>query len=219
MNAGPGLFVVLEGPEGAGKSTLLQGLATRYRDSGLDPVIVREPGGTPVAEALRSELLDRGRAWTAESELLYMVTARADLVAKVIRPALEAGRLVISDRYDLSTRAYQGAGRGVDPGYLEWANGAATGGMTPDVTLILDLPVAAGRARQVASGKRQDRLDLEDEAFHERVAAFYLSCRGPGIVHLDAGQEPGALARQAWETIEAVRTGRGLVSPRDPEEI
>lgn len=203
------MFVVLEGPEGAGKSTLLQALATRYRESGLDPVIVREPGGTPAAEALRAELLDRGRAWTAEAELLYMVTARADLVAKVIRPALEAGRLVISDRYDLSTRAYQGAGRGVDLGYLEWANSAATGGLRPDVTLILDLPPATGRARQLAAGKRQDRLDLEDEAFHERVAAFYLSCEGPGMVHFDAGQEPGALARQAWEAIEAARMHRG----------
>lgn len=219
MNAGPGVFVVVEGPEGAGKSTLLQALAARSRRAGLDPVIVREPGGTPAAEALRSELLDRGRAWTAEAELLYMVTARADLVAKVIRPALEAGRLVISDRFDLSTRAYQGAGRGVDQGYLEWANGAATGGLAPDVTLILDLPVAAGRARQLASGKRQDRLDLEDEAFHERVAAFYLSCQGPGIVHLDARQDPGLLARYGWEAIEAALVERGLAPPEETQEI
>lgn len=205
MNPAPGLFVVLEGPEGAGKSTLAAALVARYRAAGVEPVLVREPGGTPAAEALRAELLDAHREWTAESELLYMVTARADLVARVIRPALAAGRLVISDRFDLSTRAYQGAGRGVDPDFLEWANRAATGGLEPDLTIVLDLPVVAGLARQVAAGKRQDRLDREDEAFHRRVAEYYLAAEGPQVHHLDAAVVPGELLQRGWELIEAAR--------------
>lgn len=211
MNDRPGLFVVLEGPEGAGKSTLAAGLADRCRREGLDPVVVREPGGTPVAEVLRQELLDHGREWTAEAELLFMVTARADLVARVIRPALAAGRLVLSDRFDLSTRAYQGAGRGVDADAIGWANKAATGATTPDLTLVLDLPVGEGLARQVASGKRQDRLDQEDEAFHRRVAQFYRTVEGPGIHHLDASVAPGDLLQAAWELVEASWRARGAV--------
>ncbi len=208
MNHAPGVFVVLEGPEGAGKSTLAAALVARYRAAGVEPVLVREPGGTPAAEALRAELLDAQREWTAELELLYMVTARADLVARVIRPALGAGRLVISDRFDLSTRAYQGAGRGVDPDYLEWANRAATGGLAPNLTIVLDLPVVAGLARQVAAGKRQDRLDREDEAFHRRVAEYYLAADGPQLHHLDAAVAPGELLQRTWELIEAARAGR-----------
>lgn len=206
MNPAPGLFVVLEGPEGAGKSTLAAALADRCHAAGIELVLVREPGGTPAAEALRAELLDDRRDWTAEAELLYMVTARADLVAKVIRPALAAGKLVLSDRFDLSTRAYQGAGRGVEARYLEWANRAATGGLEPDLTLVLDLPVSAGLARQVAAGKQQDRLDREAEEFHQRVAAYYLAAGGPRVRHLDATAPPGAVVQQAWELIEVART-------------
>ena len=103
-----GLFVVLEGPEAAGKSTLARALHQRMREDGVEPILVHEPGGTPVAEALRHELLDAARDWTPAMELLYMVTARADLVTRVIQPALAAGKVVISDRFDLSTIAYQG---------------------------------------------------------------------------------------------------------------
>lgn len=211
MNPGDGCFVVLEGPEGSGKSTLAVALATRLREAGHAPVLVREPGGTPVAEALRTALLEREQAWSPEAELLFMVTARADLVRRVIRPALEAGRVVLSDRFDLSTRAYQGAGRGVDAGRLEWLNHVATQGLQPHLTLVLDLPPETGLARQVAAGKDQDRLDRESEAFHRRIAEFYRGVDGPGILHLDATRPAPELAEDAWQAVQGliVRQGSG----------
>ena len=200
----PGFFVVVEGPEGAGKSTLVSALASRLRAEGGDPVVVREPGGTPVAEALRSAMLDEGHL-SAERELLYAVTARADLVARVIQPALAAGRLVLSDRYDLSTRAYQGAGRGLPAHHLEWVNRAATGGLQPHLTLVLDLPTPVGRDRQVQAGKTGDRLDRESEAFHARVVEFYRQVQGAGLVHLDGTASPEAAAEAAWSAVDTAR--------------
>lgn len=200
-----GFFVVLEGPEGAGKTTLAAELAERLRAAGHDPVTVREPGGTPAAEALRQELLHADRSWTPERELLYLTTARADLVGQIIRPALEAGRIVVSDRYDLSTLAYQAAGRGLPLPMVAWVNRAATGGLQPDLTLILDLPSGVGAARQLAAGKQRDRLDREPVEFHQRVAARYREESGPGIVHLDATLSPGELAARAWEALLAAR--------------
>lgn len=201
----PGFFVALEGPEGAGKTTLTAALAERLRRDGMEPVLVREPGGTPAAEALRAELLDVDRPWTPEQELLYMVTARADLVTRIIRPALERGRLVISDRFDLSTRAYQGAGRGVPVAYLDWVNRVATGGLVPDLTLILDLAPEAGAERLRRSGRKPDRLDREPPEFHRRVAEWYRAEQGPGIRHLDATLPAQRLLESALEALHAAR--------------
>lgn len=200
-----GLFVVLEGPEGAGKTTLAVALAARMREDGADLVTVREPGGTPVAEALRSELLDSHRSWTAETELLYMVTARADLVTRVIAPALALGKVVLSDRYDLSTMAYQGAGRGLPRDQVRWVNRAATGGLTPDLTLVLDLDPAVGRERQRSAGKGADRLEREDVEFHDRVAAEYLAATGAGVHHLQADASPERVLAQAWSHLVTLR--------------
>jgi len=201
-------FLVLEGPEGAGKSTLIRGLEARCREHGLVPVVVREPGGTPVAEALRAELLSDDRAWTPEAELLYMCTARADLVAKVIRPALAAGRVVLSDRFDLSTWAYQGRGRGLPETHLSWVNRAATGGLAPDLVLVLDLSPEEGRTRQESAGKQGDRLDRESVEFHSRVAAAYRSAVGQNLVHLDASADPASVLDAAWE----VAVARGMLA-------
>ncbi len=206
--------MVVEGPEGAGKSTLAAALTARMRAAGIEPVAVREPGGTRVAEALRHELLDADRHWTAEQELLYMVTARADLVARVIEPALEAGRVVLSDRFDLSTHAYQGAGRGVVTDQLRWVNAAATGGLRPEVTLVLDIDPAAGRARHNQAGKDADRLEREDAAFHDRVARHYREATGPGVHHLRADASPEAVLRAAWGVL---REARGDIFPVMPE--
>ena len=200
-----GFFVVIEGPEGAGKTTLGTRLAERFRAVGQDPVVLREPGGTPAAEALRAVLLDPLEDLKAEQELLFVTAARADLVARVIRPALRAGRVVLSDRYSLSTVVYQGAGRGLPPDKVEFVNHCATSGLAPDLTLILDLPPEVGLERQMAAGKARDRLDREPLEFHQRVAARYRAESGPGVVHLDAMLPPDELARQAWAAVLASR--------------
>jgi dTMP kinase len=201
----PGCFIVLEGPEGAGKSTLARALAARLTAAGIEPICTREPGGTPVAEALRSELLNADRSWTPDAELLYMVTARADLVARVIGPALDAGRVVLSDRYALSTQAYQVAGRGVDQAFADRLLAVATLGLVPGITLVVDLAPEEGIARQQAAGKRQDRLDRESLDFHRRVAARYLAEHGPRVHHLDGRLTPEGLADAAWTILVGTR--------------
>lgn len=200
-----GFFLVLEGPEAAGKSTLAAALVARIQADGCEPVLVREPGGTPVAEALRHELLNASRDWTAEMELLYLVTARADLVTNVIRPALDRGEVVISDRYDLSTLAYQGGGRELPMEHVRWVNAAATGGLVPDLTLVLDLDPDTARSRQLHAGKGLDRMEREPAEFHHRVAAAYRAAAGEGIRHLDAAIEPARVLAAAWREIVATR--------------
>lgn len=197
-----GFFVVLEGPEGSGKSTLLGPLAERMRAGKVDPVVVREPGGTRAAEIARQALLDPEHPVGPVAELFFYLAARADLVQTVIQPALAAGRVVLSDRFALSTEAYQMAGRGLDPVMVRAANEAATQGLRPDLTLILNLTPELGQARQIASGKRQDRLDRESADFHRRVLEYYLAVRGSGVRHLDARMPPDQLLQAAWSEVQ-----------------
>jgi dTMP kinase len=196
-----GFFAVLEGPEGSGKSTLLGPLAERMRACKVDPVVVREPGGTPAAEIARKALLDPDHPVGAVAELFFFLAARADLVQTIIQPALEAGRVVLSDRFALTTEAYQMAGRGLDPAMVKAANRAAAYGLTPDLTLILNLAPELGQARQIAAGKRQDRLERESVDFHRRVLAYYLAVKGRGVRHLDARLPPDQLLQVAWTEI------------------
>lgn len=193
-----GFFLVVEGPEGAGKSTLVAGLAARMRSAGIEPVTVREPGGTPAAEAIRAAFLDPDHRLSPNTELLYVTAARAHLVQDVIGPALKAGRVVVSDRYDLSTHAYQAAGRGLDPDSVAYVNRVATGGLRPHLTLVLDIPPEVGRTRQAAGGKAGDRLEQEDPQFHRRVAAAYLAATGEGVRHLDGMAPAEAVLDAAW---------------------
>lgn len=198
-----GFFIVLEGPEGSGKSTLLRPLAECMRGSRIDPVVVREPGGTRAAEMARQALLDPNHPVGPLAELFLYLAARADLVHSVIQPALAAGRVVLSDRFALSTEAYQMAGRGLDPTMVRLANEAATQGVRPDLMLILDLPAEMGQARQLAAGKRQDRLDRESADFHRRVVEYYLAVQGSGVRHLDGRLPPDQLLQAAWSEVRA----------------
>jgi dTMP kinase len=191
----------VEGIEGAGKTTQVARLAERLRALGREVLVVREPGGTPVAEEARRVVLDPALCPGATAELFLYLVARADLVHRVVRPALERGATVLADRFDLSTRAYQIAGRGLPEQAVLAANALATGGLEPDLVIVLDLPPSVGRARQDAGGKVRDRLELEDEAFHRRVAEAFRRATGPNIVHLAADRSPETVHAELWESL------------------
>ena len=196
-----GLFLSFEGVEGSGKTTQVARLAERLKALGREVLVVREPGGTPLAEEARRLVLDPGQRPGPAAELFLYLVARADLVSRAVRPALERGATVLADRFDLSTRAYQICGRGLPAGAVLDANALATGGLEPDVVLVLDLPPAAGRERQRAQGKARDRIEREDEDFHRRVAEAFREARGPTIVHLRADRSPEAVHAEAWEAL------------------
>jgi dTMP kinase len=200
-----GLFVSFEGGEGSGKSTQIGRLAARLRLGGRDPVLTREPGGTPLAEGIRTLLLDPARPPGALAEALLMEAARAEVVAHVIRPALALGRVVLCDRYADSTLVYQGAGRGLDRAMLRRLNEVATGGLNPDLTLLFDLNHAAGLARRHRAGE-SNRLDQEPAEFHARVRAAYLELareEPARWVTLDATLAPDALEARVWGAVQA----------------
>jgi dTMP kinase len=207
-----GVFIVVEGPDAAGKSTLARWLATRLLAEGRRVVTVREPGGTPVAEAARKVALRFPHMMVPVAELFLMLAARADLVERVIRPALAAGRVVLADRFDLSTVAYQVAGGGLPRAAVEATNRVATGGLTPDLTLVLDVPVATGRERQRHARRIRDRFERRDDAFHQRVLQAYREAAGPGVVHIDASQSKQAVQDAAWREVVAstAHTTRGV---------
>ncbi len=198
-----GAFVAVEGPDGVGKTTLVGRLARRLGAAGVEAVIVREPGGTPVAEAARRVAFDPRLAASAVAELFLILAARADLVAKVIRPALAEGKLVLSDRYELSTFAYQVAGRELPQEAVMAANALATGGLKPHLTLVLDAPAAIGLGRQTAQRKVRDRMERETVELHNRVSRFYAGLTGPTMVHLDGTRSADAVAADAWNVLQA----------------
>jgi len=168
-----GKFITLEGGEGAGKSTVLQAVRDLLLQRNLDVVVTREPGGTPVGEAIRSVLLDPAlRGMSAETELLLMFASRAQLVRETIQPALAAGRWVLADRFTDASFAYQGGGRGQPLVRIAELENWVTAGLTPDLTLLLDVPVAQGLRRMNSSGAA-DRIEMENADFFERVRAAY----------------------------------------------
>ncbi|MGL4542158.1 MAG: dTMP kinase [Polymorphobacter sp.] len=170
----PGRFISLEGGDGAGKSTQLNLLAEHLVAAGIDLVTTREPGGTKGAEAIR-ELFVRGAAdrWDAATETCLVNAARADHVARLIRPALARGAWVLCDRYADSTFAYQGGGKGVPAGDLAELHRIATGDLWPDLTLFLDLPVEKALARAAHRHGGATRFESHGRDFHDRVAAAF----------------------------------------------
>lgn len=204
------MFIAFEGPEGSGKTTQILLLVERLRQAGVEPLVVREPGGTPLAEDMRNLVLHAPRDIPPAAEALLFQVARADLVERVIRPALAAGRIVIADRFELSTRCYQVAGRGLDAADVAAAIRLATAGLVPDIYLVLDAAAALGRRRQAAEGKRPDRIEQADPAFHDRVAQAFRGASGPTIVHLQADQPRDALHADIWRVL----AGRFPAFPR-----
>jgi dTMP kinase len=195
-----GRFITLEGIEGAGKSTQARRAAEWLRQRGLTVVETREPGGTPLAERIRHLVLEQGNEpLSAAAETLLMFAARAVHVDQVIRPALARGDWVVCDRFSDATRAYQGGGRGVDAALIESLARAVHPGLTPDCTLLMDLPVGAGLARAKARAAGSDRFEAETLAFFERVRARYLelATAEPGRVRvIDATAPLEEVARQ-----------------------
>lgn len=174
MSATDGLFISLEGGEGAGKSTVIAALREALAATGREVVLTREPGGTPEGEAIRALLLDPDNHLLAETELLLMFAARAQLVRQLIRPALARGAAVLADRFTDASYAYQGGGRGLDMGRIadleRWA-----AGIKPCLTILLDVGVAQGLARARSRGGEPDRIEREREDFFERVRGTYLA--------------------------------------------
>lgn len=185
-----GRFITLEGVEGVGKSTNLAFVADCVRAAGFDALVTREPGGTPPGEELRALLLRPGLELDPLTETLLMFAARAEHLARVIRPALAEGRWVICDRFTDASHAYQGGGRGVPAETLASLEGLVQRGLTPDLTLLLDAPADVAAGRQAARGGA-DRFEDEEAGFFARVKAAYLARASaePGRIRLiDAGR-------------------------------
>jgi dTMP kinase len=190
-----GLFLVLEGIEGCGKSTQARLLGGWLAEHGIRFMLTREPGGTAIGEQIRRVLLQSEEVGP-RAELLLMLAARAALVAQEVGPALERGEVVVADRYELSSLAYQGGGRGVDLEEVRRLNAFATGGLAPDLTIVLDVPLEAGAARRAGRGA-EDRIERAGAAFHERVAAAYrLLGSEPGVTLVDGTPAAGEVHRR-----------------------
>jgi len=187
------LFITLEGPDGSGKTTQARLLAEWLRKQGYDVVLTREPGGTHIGDQIRAVLHDpRNAEMDARTEILLYSASRAQHVAQRIRPTLAAGKIVISDRYADSTLAYQGYGRGLDLEILRAITAFATGGLTPDLTLYLDVAPQEGLQRRRLGGEEWNRLDAEALEFHRRVRAGYMEL---------VRQEP-----ERWAVIDGARS-------------
>jgi len=202
-----GRFITFEGGEGAGKTTQLKRLAARLVSQGLEVVATREPGGSPGAESIRDLVLN-GEAdrWSPVTETLLMYAARRDHIERVIAPALARGAWVVCDRYADSTRAYQGAAGGADPGLIAALETHVMAETRPDLTLVFDLPTAIGLERAHARAGGEMRFESKGLAFHERLReAFLAIARGePGRCALiDAAASLEAVEAAVWAAVEA----------------
>jgi dTMP kinase len=188
------MFITLEGPDGSGKSMQIGELADFIRGQGYEVITTREPGGTFIGDQIREVIMRMdNKSMNPRTEILLFCAARAQIVAEVIRPQLAKGMVVLSDRYADSTLAYQGYGHGVDQDVLRRILAFATGGLIPDLTLLLDVDVEKGLARRHIGGGEWNRLDDYELAFHQRVRKGYLelaAAEPQRWVVIDAGQPP-----------------------------
>ena len=206
-----GKFITLEGPEGSGKSTQAKKLIQRLAERGIEAIYTREPGGTVLGEAIRNILQHNqaGETPCERAELLLFEASRNQLVEKVIRPNLEKGVWVICDRFMDSTTTYQGYGRGLPVEEIQAINRFTVNGLSPDLTLLLDLDVATGferiAQRHLARGESADRFEQEERSFHERVRAGYLKLaqKEPERFRVvNAAQQSNAVASDVWNIVE-----------------
>lgn len=205
------LLLTFEGIDGSGKSTQARRLNDRLQSHGYETLLVREPGGTALAEQVRSLLLNSSLNIQAFAELLLFSSARAQLVDERIRPALEAGRIVLCDRFYDSTTAYQGAGRRVaDPEWLQSFHRRVTNDLRPNRTYLLNIDIETARRRQHEEGAESDRMEREGTAFYERVAAGYadLAEQHPDrIVQVDGHRSVDAVHQLIWDDVQALLEG------------
>ena len=199
-----GRLITIEGIDGAGKSTLARGLLAALRTRDIDAIVMREPGGVPTAERVRSLVKDPGANIGARAEALLYAAARAQLVQERLAPALAAGTTVLLDRFVDSSLVYQGVGRWLGIDAVRAINEFATDGLTPDRTLLLTLAPELGRIRSRGREAFPDRLEREDDVFFERIAAAYgrLAESEPGRIRaIDAGQPTEAVLAQALDQL------------------
>lgn len=211
----PGKLITIEGGEGAGKSTQVMHLAGRLRAKGIEPVLTREPGGAPGAEDIRALLVQGspGR-WTPTTEALLHYAARREHLERTLLPALGEGRWVISDRFADSTMAYQGYGHRLGREAIERLHRIVVGDLAPDLTLVLDIPVAEGlkRAAARAGSGRENRYERMDGGFHERLRRGFLEIARlePGrCVVVDAIRNADAVAADIWAAVESRLLAKG----------
>lgn len=207
-------FVTFEGPEGSGKSTQIAILAERLRALGQNVLLAREPGGTAIGDQIREVLHDlKNSGMQPKTEALLLAASRAQIVEEVIRPALESGRLVLCDRYADSTLAYQGYGHGLDLDSLRSLIQFATGGLTPDLTLLLDVDSELGLKRRRAGGGEWNRLDAYELDFHRRVREGYrrlMDADPRRWVLVDAGRPADAVEAEIWKVVQERVLGVGV---------
>jgi dTMP kinase len=200
-----GLFLTLEGPEGSGKSTQILFLGAALQKAGYSVAYTREPGGTKLAETIRGTLLSAtsGESIAPETEAFLVLAARSQHVTHFIRPALARGAIVLCDRFADSTLAYQGFGRRLSLSWLQTANHAATGGLMPHLTLLLDVPVSVGLARRRQASGNPNRLDQETQQFHMRVRKGFLTLasRAPRRIKIVNANRPAPEVRAEIEAV------------------
>jgi len=204
-----GRFITFEGGEGSGKSTQIQMLADHLKAEGIETLVTREPGGSPGAEIVRHLLLSGvGKLLGADAETLLFAAARDDHVHQIIKPALEKGIWVLCDRFTDSTAAYQGAAGKVDPAFIRALTHVTIGRLEPDLTFILDVPVAVGLQRAIKRRGRAaaDRFEGESLSFHESLRDAYRRIATDNPVRcavIDANHEPAKVAERIWETLQS----------------